>query len=130
MDRLIPVINIWLKRKQGDVNYNLIQCLTVHGGYRNYMNRFGHDNSSRCPQCTDENETAEHVTFTCPRFSKQLTELEIHLRKNLSPDNIIGAMLDSKENWASVNTFTLGINLKLCKVELLRRSAKGPPTGT
>ena len=32
--RLIPVIKEWLERRHGEINYNLTQFLTEHGGYR------------------------------------------------------------------------------------------------
>lgn len=48
--RLIPTIRVWLKRKQGENNYHIIQSLPSHGGYyRHYMYRFGLDNSPNYP---------------------------------------------------------------------------------
>lgn len=122
--RLIPSISTWLNRKHGEVNYNLTQFLTGHGGYRSYLHRFGHDSSPRCPQCIYQEETAEHVVFACPRFSRARNGLETFLEEPITVSSIIGIMLRSADNWNAVNSFITRVNVSLRVAEAARRAAE------
>ena len=64
--RLIPEISGWVGRQHGEVNFHLTQILSGHGCFRQYLHRFGHAVSPLCPECVEEEETAEHVFFVCP----------------------------------------------------------------
>ncbi|GBP31828.1 Putative 115 kDa protein in type-1 retrotransposable element R1DM [Eumeta japonica] len=81
--RLIPRIDIWLKRNHGEVNYYLTQMLSGHGCFRAYLHRFKHDDSSECPSCPGVAEDTEHILFVCPRFNPQRDKLEKILNQRL-----------------------------------------------
>jgi Reverse transcriptase (RNA-dependent DNA polymerase)/Endonuclease-reverse transcriptase len=121
--RLIPNIEIWTKRKHGEVNYHLTQFLTGHGGYRAYLHRFGHEDSPRCQVCTTADESPEHVLFECTRFKIERTEM-CDVIGTVNPDNIIENMLSSKEKWNAVITALVKIHSKLRKDEADRNTLR------
>lgn len=87
--RMIPNIQMLLDRKHGEVNYDLTQFLTGHGGYRSYLHRFGHDDSPFCPLCKSEVENPEHAIFHCPRFERERTKMQVNSSVRLTPDNVV-----------------------------------------
>lgn len=87
--RLIPRIDVWLKRRHGEVNYYLTQMLSGHGCFRDYLHRFKHDNSLECPSCPGITENAEHVFFVCSRLNSQRDELEKILKKKIQPESLV-----------------------------------------
>lgn len=120
--RLIPNIKTWIARNHGEVNYNITQFLSGHGGYRWYLHRFGHDTSPRCPACPSEDETAEHVILSCPRFMDQRRQLESVVGENLTAENVIASMLKSVGNWEAVDKFIEFVNRSLRLAERLRKA--------
>ena len=120
--KLIPNIKMWFNRKHGEINYNLTQFLSGHGGYRSYLHRFGHDISPRCPECPNEDENAEHVVFHCPRFISQRQQLEVCVGENLSPGNVIAVMVRSENNWDAIKTFIDSVSYSLRVAEKNRKA--------
>ncbi|KAL7725633.1 hypothetical protein ACLKA6_005692 [Drosophila palustris] len=59
----------------------------------------------RDSKAPDEEETAEHILFTCRRFSSERDELEANVGRHLTVDNMISCMLEKEEYWSAVCTF-------------------------
>lgn len=118
--RLIPNIRPWLDRKHGEVNYQLTQFLTGHGGYRSYLHRIGVVDSPYCPNCKGKEENPEHVLFECPRFNSERAELLTKTNRILNPDSIIQEMLESKDSWDAVCATVTTIQKELRKIEATR----------
>lgn len=122
--RLIPNVERWINRKHGEICYHLTQFLTGHGGYRSYLYRCGHDDSARCPTCSDQDETVEHVIFKCHRFDEERRSLELQVGCNLSPENIVEVMMESEEKWNSITSFITLVNESLRREEQLRNDLR------
>lgn len=120
--RLIPNVQKWINRRHGEVNYNLTQFLTGHGGYRKYLHRFGHEDSPECPTCTGVNEDPEHAVFHCPRFDAERNRLETGLNSRIDPQTIVDTMMFSQSNWDQVVTGVTAIQNKLRIHERERQS--------
>ena len=125
--RLIPNIEKWTTRKHGELNYHLTQFLTGHGGYRQYLHRFGHDDSPLCRTC-GETEDVEHVFTKCPRFLEERRPLPTTPNGGIVAENIVDEMLRSEETWNTVCSVIRRINEKLREIEKIRRDnlAQGP----
>lgn len=95
--RLIPKIDVWLNRNHGEINFHLSQFLSGHGCYRQYLYRFGHDDSNICPDCEGEVEDAEYVMFKCNRFRAERQELLELTGNDISPETIVEEMVRSEE---------------------------------
>lgn len=110
---LIPSLNKWLGRKHGDLDYYITQFLSGHGGYKQYLHRFGLDDSPVCPYCTDSIQDPRHIFFVCPRFSVERHRLEIEVQQVVRVDNIIDIMVGTLENWGCVSSFVRFVLLEL-----------------
>lgn len=77
--------------------------------------------SAMKPVCADEEESTEHVVFTCPRFETYRGDFASAIGNNsLSVDNIIDQMLKLNANW---NEFIMYIQESRKKEEELRKRA-------
>ena len=103
------------------MDHYLNQLLSGHGCYLAYQKRFGITESDLCPECPSAVEDAEHVFFACPRFREGRGELQELLRENLTPDNIIGLMLSSKDNWNVVADYAARVIKQLREAERIRQ---------
>lgn len=119
--RLIPNIAKWVQRDHGEVNYDLTQFLTGHGGYRCYLHRFGNDDTPYCPTCVKVVEDPEHAVFYCPRFETVRIAMGRSSRVLLSPDNIVEEMLRSQEIWDDVCGGISKIQRELRRLEAARK---------
>jgi hypothetical protein len=64
---LIPEIQKWTEREQGNVDFHLVQVLSGHGCFSSYLKRIGKSDTDKCWYC-DERDDAEHTLFRCPKW--------------------------------------------------------------
>lgn len=114
--RLIPNLGIWTNRKFGETNFHLVQVLSGHGCFRQYLHRFGHASSPNCPNCGSVAETPEHVLFTCPRFEEDRADLVAVCGPGTTPDNLIERMCLNEVAWntacRAITRIVLSLQLK------------------
>lgn len=111
--RLIPKIKPWLERRHGEVGYHLTQLLTGHGSFATYLcHKIKKKDSPNCPTCSNEQESPEHVLFTCPRFDEERYELTRKV-PTINADNMVEMMCSNEEIWTIVNTTTVKIISRL-----------------
>ena len=103
--KLIPDIVPWVTRRHGQVSYRLTQILTGHGCFGSYLVRIGKLGNARCPLCEDDVDDAEHALFHCGAYEKKRWRLRCKLGINLSAENTVPTMLDSREAWSGVVDF-------------------------
>jgi len=115
-NRMIPIIDVWTDRTHGTCNYNLTQFLSGHGGYRKYLNKFGHDDSAECPSCEEQEEDAEHVMFNCDRFDEGKDNTR-------DPTNIVENILQSQDCWDEFCKYVTKVHTELRRIEKIRRAA-------
>ena len=118
--RLIPNLEVWLKRRGGEVNHYVTQLLSGHGCFLAYQKRFGITDNDLCPTCPLTVENAEHVFFECPRFQEERAELCELLRQRLTPENIVQLMLASEVNWQAVADYAANTIKTLREAEKVR----------
>lgn len=119
--RLMPNIGVWINRRHGDLDFYLTQLLTGHGCFRYYLHRFKLDNEATCPTCPNSLEDAEHIVEMCPRFVVERENLAEILGEAVSPENIVGLMLKSANNWKAVASFAATVMKKLRSEDTARR---------
>ncbi|XP_015111507.1 uncharacterized protein LOC107037455 [Diachasma alloeum] len=100
-----PVVDVWLNRSHGEVNYYLTQMLSRPGCFRAYVHKFKHEDFLECPACIGVNEDAEHVAFSCPRFSMIRDTCKSALGGTTRLDNLVEAMLFSKAGWDATSSY-------------------------
>lgn len=111
--RMIPNLERWVNRKQGEVNFYLTQVLSGHGCFRKYLHRFGHASSPNCPYCVGTEESVEHVIFACPRFQASRDIMLAGCGLDTTPDNLVEKMCRSEGAWGAASRAISQIMLKL-----------------
>ena len=127
-DRLIPLVDNWVNRKHGEVNYYLTQMLSNHGCFRAYLHRFKHDESPESSAGCTVPEDAAHVFFRCPRFAGERKEREERLGSSRTSETVMEMMLETEENWTAVITSVTAVMKRLREEEQERRKTRGPTT--
>lgn len=100
--RLIPNIRTWQNRTHGELNFQLTQFISGHGGFAKYLHRFALLDSSECPACPGLDETPEHVVFACHRFNQERADIVAVAGEHFNPEQLVGVMLQSMENWSLI----------------------------
>jgi len=119
--RLIRDVGKWHRRNHGDVSFHLSQVLTGHGCFNEYLLRFGKVNNDECAQCGSAPDSVEHAIFQCDAWHQWRVEACVYLEiDELSPDNMIDRMLDSKAAWLRISNM-IGRIMKIREEEERRR---------
>ena len=103
--RLIPLVDDWLLRKGGEVDFYLTQFLTGHGLFRAYLHKMGKVARPDCAHCDWPLDDAHHTFFHCRKWSVEREALERALGATITPDTIVGLMLRDSKSWARVAVF-------------------------
>ncbi|XP_046688647.1 uncharacterized protein LOC124374485 [Homalodisca vitripennis] len=61
--RLTPMVQLWVKRRHGEVDYYLTQFLTGHGYFQSYLFLMRKTGSPDCIYCPGVPDDAEHTFF-------------------------------------------------------------------
>lgn len=117
---LIRNVKEWIERKHGETDFYLTQFLTGHGCFREYLQKYGHDDGSDCPYCGNGCENALHIFFECPRYEIERSQLEELLKVRLTPGNIVPHMLQSQLVWNRVSEWTAKAVIELRRNEWQR----------
>lgn len=114
--RLITQVGPWIERRHGEIDYYLTQLLSGHGYFRSYLYRMGKSASMDCLYCPGVPDDAEHTFFDCDRWTPMRRSLEMDIGV-FTPDNVVGVMLQTEDNWRNVAHYTQRI-LQAKKVDL------------
>lgn len=119
--RLISNLGPWIERKHGEVCFHLSQVLTGHGCFNHYLKRFG---KSPTDECGTSPDTAEHAVFNCDAWFNWRREACTYLGVNqLTPENMVGVMLESHDSWRRVASLLRRIMTTREKEERRRQHA-------
>lgn len=98
LHRLLPDIPPWYWRQHGKVGSQLTQVMTSHGCFNAYLKRIGKIEEEICPYCVGT-DNAEHTMFECAKWSQLRLDAEEELGQQLTPDNMIQAMIGCEGHW-------------------------------
>jgi hypothetical protein len=96
--KLVGDASIFAKRRR-DIDHFTMQILTGHGIFNSYRKRIGKEVDTKCWDCGDENDDAEHVLFSRPKWINKRIELENSLGATLNADNLMGIVMTKDESW-------------------------------
>lgn len=106
VEAIRPVLRPWLERAHGSLTFGLVQVLTGHGCFGEYLHeRAGRETTSRCHHCGEPKDTAQHTLEECPAWHQQREELMEQIGVDLTLPEIIPKMLESSEHWTAVVSF-------------------------
>ena len=92
-------------RQHDEVGYHLSQFLSGHGCFQSYLNKIKRADSAAWVYCREDEDTARHTFYVCPRLEQERHRLMCTLETVITPRNIVRAMLEGPANWESVNSF-------------------------
>ena len=86
-------------------SYQVIQVLTGHGKFRNYLYKFKASDSPLC-QCNQTPETVDHFLFDCEHFINQRTAFKDYCLKILkSWPPSFAAITNDKKLWSEMTKY-------------------------
>ncbi|XP_039762491.1 uncharacterized protein LOC120635539 [Pararge aegeria] len=101
-----PHLDRWLKRRHGALTYRLVQVLTGHGCFGNYLHGIARREASPiCHECGAPEDTALHTLALCASWAPQRHAMVSLLDGDLSLPRVINLMLGSEEGWSTVASF-------------------------
>jgi hypothetical protein len=103
--RLIPDLNVWVNRKQGQLNYYLTQLFTGHGYFGAYRFKIGKAATPACLECGAPEDDVEHTLIVCPAWTPEREALRISLQAELEVETLVGHMVRSEFSWEGVAKF-------------------------
>nr|XP_041632428.1 uncharacterized protein LOC121502779 [Drosophila kikkawai] len=121
--RLIPDLDQWIHRRHGQVDFYTTQLITGHGCFKAYLHRFKHEADPSCDYCGGASVAdAEHAFFECPLFRAEREAAEATTNRRLTPETIIGCMLETPSNWDAVTDMAATVMRELRRREQTRRT--------
>lgn len=106
--RLIPDITKWSTRNYGSTDFWITQVLSNHGCFAAYLYKIKRISSPLCWFCELENDDAEHTMFRCDAWEMERRRASIVVGGDLTPENMVTHMLESKEKWDTITNFIHG----------------------
>ncbi|KAJ8909997.1 hypothetical protein NQ315_008928 [Exocentrus adspersus] len=95
---IISDLEAWVIFPHRRAEYFLTQFLSGHGSFNSYLCRIGRKKSDVCEQC-QESDMPEHVMVHCPQFADNKLRVETRIGIRITPTNLMGQMIRSKDNW-------------------------------
>ena len=99
---LIPLVDAWVNRKHGEIDFYLTQLISGHGCFRDYLHKYKHVDTPFCLFCPEKVENARHILTECIRFDDIRS---VFGPCELSPERFINYMLQNKSNWEKAANF-------------------------
>lgn len=107
--RLIQDLQPCVSSSFGTLNYHLMQFLTGHSCFGNYLMTFMRSDTSICYDCMDSVDNAEHALFKCDRWWRLRRELEDRINTEINPETVVKAILKSTKNWRAVTNYVVHV---------------------
>lgn len=120
--KLIPNVEKWVNRRHGDVDYFITQALTNHGCFNAYLWKIQKLDSPQCSLCGAESDDAQHTLFECDAFENWRRQLVGEVGLELTPDNLIDAMLEEKWKWEMIAAYVRRVMTTKCDEERRRQA--------
>ena len=95
---LIPAIERWINRAQGEVDYFITQALSGHGCYRKYLYERRKVVSRKCTYC-DQVDDVEHTLFACSRWNEYRNVFYSEVGNGFSPVSMMDCLLNTETTW-------------------------------
>lgn len=102
---LLPCLDAWLFRSFGSMTHHMVQVLTGHGVFADYLCRIGRLARSECWLCGASVDDADHTLRACPAFELYRVYLTAAIGEDLSLPSIMTAILSSDRRWKAFSDF-------------------------
>ncbi|XP_026323156.1 uncharacterized protein LOC113232602 [Hyposmocoma kahamanoa] len=103
LEAIRPYLVRWVNRRHGTLSFRLVQVLTVHGCFGEYLHRAaGREATPVCHECGAPVDSAWQTRTECAAWGPQRHSLTAVVEGDLSLPTIVGAMLSSERFWEAM----------------------------
>lgn len=117
-----PVLDKWVGRKHGSLGYRLVQVLTGHGCFGEYLHRINREEDTRCHHCDSMEDTAQHTLEDCPAWAEERRVLREVVGEDISLPALVEKMLENNEGWRAAVSFC---EIVMSRKEIAEREREG-----
>lgn len=78
--RLITDIEAWCLRKHGDLDFHMMQILSGHECFGQYLQKIKKEVTSKCHHCAAQVDSAERTLFECQAWEDERRKLRCTIR--------------------------------------------------
>lgn len=106
VEAIRPILASWVDRRHGALDYRLVQVLTGHGCFGEYLHRIGREESTACHHCDAPMDSAEHTLAECSAWDGERIILQRAMGGGeVSLSAMAKAMVDNEETWKAAALF-------------------------
>lgn len=99
---LMPVLEAWINRRHGVLDFRLTQVLSGHGYFGRYLWRIGREPHPGCHQCGHPDDNTQHALEACPRWEYPRQSLVAVLGADLSLPVVVSRMVEDERCWRAM----------------------------
>jgi len=114
------ILHDWVDGRRDAVAYRLVQVLSGHGCFGDYLHRIGREESAACHHYGAGQDTAQHTLEECPAWDSQRRVLVQNVGEDLSLPALVKAMVDSGRSWKAASSFCEHVILQKEEAERAR----------
>ncbi|XP_072766504.1 uncharacterized protein [Anoplolepis gracilipes] len=118
-----PILDRWVGRKHGSLGYRLVQMLTEHGCFGEYLHRIRREESGRCHHCNSPEDTARHTLEECSAWANERRTLRDVIGNDVSLPVLLNVMLEGDVKWQAAVSFCERVMLQKEAAEREREKA-------
>ncbi|XP_029154834.1 uncharacterized protein LOC114927926 [Nylanderia fulva] len=125
VEAFCPVLSEWVNRRHGGLTYRLVQVLTGHGCFGEYLHKIvDREPTTVCHHCGAGRDTAQHTLEECPEWANQRRDLMDSVGEDLSLPTVVKKMTESEKAFEGMTSFCEGV--RSLKEEAERERERDP----
>ncbi|XP_071877320.1 uncharacterized protein [Bombus fervidus] len=115
-------------RDQGGVllTFRMMQVLTGHGLFSEYLLRIRREVTSICQHCEEEEGTAQHTLEFCPTWAEPRRVLRFVIDERLAPEAVVEATFRGRQEFTAVRSYCEQVMLAKERAERNRERTRDP----
>jgi len=106
-----PILDAWLDRLGGSLNFWMTQLLSDHGCFGAFLCRIGKESTNICWHCSVDIDTADHTLRVCPSWGTQREVLmeSLGLNQGFQLRDVVARMVASRQRWLAFSKFAVSV---------------------
>jgi hypothetical protein len=126
---VLPNWEEWRNKNGIPLIFRMIQILTGHGVFGEFLQRIGKEITSVCHHYGTRDDTAQHTLVACPAWEEPRRVLRMEVGEDLAPEALIRAVFGGRQGYSAVRTFCEQVMLAKERAER-ERMRTGHPART
>lgn len=128
IEAISPVFKEWISRRHGPLTFHLVQMLTGHGCFGEYLYRVARrEPTPKCHHCASDMDSQRHTLEECPAWVAERSSLVAIIGEDISLPAMVRSMVESEGTWNAAITFCESVLSKKEEAERERERAADAP---